>query len=258
MSCGGDNYCHEPNDPVQSCLLARLDGGHGPGTDGGGGPMPADANPEQPDAQLLGLDGSSSVQCPPGWHLGPYTSDFSEGLPPWASTSVTNPGFSITFEGGAAKESLWNGGEAWGDVYANEYHTGRNRLFRTHVNEVPRSDYNTEAMIILYKDPQNKLGVGVSAGMIYAAMLTNNSGQDTWGGNYAGQSWWQIREEGGTLFFEVSSDGQGWQTVQSKSTPAYYDDVNIDLGSGTYGPGPTSNPGRAIYDLILDCEKDAG
>jgi len=58
--------------------------------------------------------------------------------------------------------------------------------------------------------------------------------------------WWQLREFGGTTYWEVSSDGQRWSTLFSKSIPRdLYTQVPIYLRALTNNPVPS--PGVAIF-----------
>lgn len=50
--------------------------------------------------------------------------------------------------------------------------------------------------------------------------------------------WWQLRESGGTTFWEVSSDGQRWTTLFSKSTPVDLTLVKLSFQASTDDPSP--------------------
>lgn len=58
------------------------------------------------------------------------------------------------------------------------------------------------------------------------------------------QRWWQIREQGGTIYFETSPDGATW--TMRASTPATFTSVLIELGADT--PMIESSPGAAQLD----------
>jgi hypothetical protein len=57
--------------------------------------------------------------------------------------------------------------------------------------------------------------------------------------------WWQLREAGGTTFWEVSSDGQNWSTLFSKANPLDLTLVRFVLRALTNNPSPS--PGMAIF-----------
>jgi len=59
--------------------------------------------------------------------------------------------------------------------------------------------------------------------------------------------WWQLREFGGTTFWEVSSDGQNWTTLLSKTNPVEinFSSVRFVLRALTNRPSPS--PGLAIF-----------
>jgi hypothetical protein len=56
--------------------------------------------------------------------------------------------------------------------------------------------------------------------------------------------WWQLREAGGTTFWEVSGDGHRWTTLVSKSTPFNLTLVPLYFRALTNNPVPS--PGMAV------------
>jgi hypothetical protein len=57
--------------------------------------------------------------------------------------------------------------------------------------------------------------------------------------------WWQLREFGGTTYWEVSSDGEYWNTLFSKSNPVDLTLVPLYLRALTNNPTPM--PGVALF-----------
>jgi hypothetical protein len=57
--------------------------------------------------------------------------------------------------------------------------------------------------------------------------------------------WWQLREFGGTTFWEVSSDGQNWTTLFSKSN--FMDLTVVSFVFRALTDSPTPSPGVAIF-----------
>jgi hypothetical protein len=56
-------------------------------------------------------------------------------------------------------------------------------------------------------------------------------------------AWWQIREAGGMVHFETSSDGCTWTQRESYATPPMDAGVGIALGFGIPGPAPPPDAG---------------
>jgi hypothetical protein len=66
--------------------------------------------------------------------------------------------------------------------------------------------------------------------------------------------WWQIREQGGTLFFETSSDGEQWKMFVQVPTPAWMSNAYFDLGAGTrVSFSNTLSRGQMQFDNLFDC-----
>ena len=256
MSCASDNYCHDPDDTAACGAAAGEDATITfPGSDGPlartDGTSIDGTVPDLPDAPIIGLDGATpATACPEGWTVGPLTTEFSEGQPSWASTSLIGTHTSITFDSGTVQIHLYSGGAEYADLFASDLHEGHERIFRTHLLEIPRLDFDTEALIYLVRDPNNMVGVGLSYGQIFSGLIIGGNVQQVLDA-YNGETWWQVREQGGRVYLEVSGDGVSWRAIQDRPTPDYYDSVSIDLGAGTYSA--VSGAGNAVFDLLLDC-----
>jgi len=60
--------------------------------------------------------------------------------------------------------------------------------------------------------------------------------------------WWQIRESGGTTYWDTSPDGTNWTRRASDANPSYVGEVQIVIGAGTYQS--EANPGSAHFDNV--------
>lgn len=58
----------------------------------------------------------------------------------------------------------------------------------------------------------------------------------------ATEDWWRLREQGGTLFWETSNDGQTWTPKRQAAAPFPLDRVRVRIGvrTGATMPGPIS------------------
>jgi hypothetical protein len=68
--------------------------------------------------------------------------------------------------------------------------------------------------------------------------------------------WWQLRESGGTLFFETSPDGQSWTTQHQIATPWFIDGAWLHFGGGTWDSH--ASPGTLRLDNLSSPEDSPG
>jgi hypothetical protein len=64
------------------------------------------------------------------------------------------------------------------------------------------------------------------------------------------QAWWRVREAGGTVHVETSSDACNWTEQGSTATPALDGGVGVDLGFGVPGMNPKLAPATASFDHL--------
>jgi hypothetical protein len=62
----------------------------------------------------------------------------------------------------------------------------------------------------------------------------------------AAHAFWAIREAGGTLFFETSTNGTAWTVFDQRPAPFDLAKVRVELGGGTYQA--VASPGAAQFD----------
>jgi hypothetical protein len=192
--------------------------------------------------------------CPTGWVSGPYTT-FFEGtsIPSWAA--IEKPAsMDVSVADGKLTFDPYGGGAAYASFYVNGLIDCHERMLRVHLLEVPRIGDRTEVVIDWFKDPDNSVHVGVSYGDLQ--WITWIGGTQNWIGEPfdGSEMYWGLREEAGTLTFEVSADGVTWRELHRMSSPGLLSSCSPGIGSGT--DGPISNPGQAVIDEFLDCVKE--
>jgi len=121
------------------------------------------------------------------------------------------------------------------------------------VPTAPNPATTANAFMHVVYDGQNYLTLGVRLGQLLAAQNLN----DTWTQltaipyDAAAHRWWQLREEGGTTYWETSPDGQDWTTQVTRPTRELFpmDLVQIEHGASTEGMEVA--PGEAHFDNLM-------
>lgn len=92
------------------------------------------------------------------------------------------------------------------------------------------------------------MGIGVLQGGIYFVHWEGGVEpvDENEGAFEASQCWYRIREEAGTVYYETSADGMGWTIRMDHATPAWADDVQVELAARTLGSHP--DPGVVKFD----------
>lgn len=114
---------------------------------------------------------------------------------------------------------------------------------------------NTETQMVLAVDDDNQILFVVTNNSIVCRTRTAGVNSDTfpaWSTNY---KYWRIRESGGTIFFEVSSDNQEWTTLRSTTVSFSIKALQIRLQAGTYDNQPS--PGSFVFDDVCFSPSDA-
>jgi hypothetical protein len=65
--------------------------------------------------------------------------------------------------------------------------------------------------------------------------------------------WWQLREIGGMVELEASTDGLAWILIYSAATPAFYASGDIEIAAGYYQAQPLPL-GTVRFDNLFVCE----
>jgi membrane-associated phospholipid phosphatase len=68
----------------------------------------------------------------------------------------------------------------------------------------------------------------------------------------AAHRWVRLRENSGTLYYEVSSDGTTWSEIARTPTPFSLASVTLEIAAGAFSAAPT--PGLSIFDNFNSAE----
>jgi hypothetical protein len=121
--------------------------------------------------------------------------------------------------------------------------------------EVPRVLRNVgsaETYLGIANTAGDRVVLKVGEGTIYCSRRAAGATASTHLGEIpydaAAHRWWRVREQYGTLHFELSGDGRAWTTLAAIPTPFSLAAVTIDLAAGTYLDAPS--PGVAVFDSL--------
>jgi hypothetical protein len=88
-------------------------------------------------------------------------------------------------------------------------------------------------------------GGGLKASKILAGGFTNLG---TFAFDPTLHRYWQVREVGGTTFWETSMDAVSWDLLHSEATPFDFSSISVSITAGTYEV--TTNPGIAEFENL--------
>ena len=215
--------------------------------------------PATRDGQVDGVTGEDGVVlrpgCEPAETPGPYTNDFEQGVPAWASIYEISPARMDLFEGALRGRP---GTDPGPEVFAGfEVMVADHRERRAFV-QVPQmvnlAGCAKVSLVIQDDDAVQYAEVSQSCGVLEALTWVGGTRTEHAIIPYdpVGDRWWQLRAQAGTLHFEVSPDGLRWTTYASTPTPAYFDDAYLELSVGTYQL-EAAPIGEARFDDLFDC-----
>ncbi len=214
-------------------------------------PPEPDADPDSPDAQILPDADPNSPDasgCNQGATLG-FTDDFDNNSVD-ARWNVTASGSAAAAEVNGRIEFSFGSGQP---NHSAKFQTRDPRFDLTGLRafvEVPLViDTEGQTRIRLLQDGSHFLGIRVNTNGVLQARLNNASGVENLNTvvyNAGQMRWWQIREAGAQVHYEVSSDGMSWTTVASTPTPAFVNDVQVQLQAISTATNGSS--GNAHYD----------
>jgi hypothetical protein len=190
------------------------------------------------------LGGSDLGALPPCGRMTLLSDDFasSQSGPAWIAS--TDPGTAVSQGNGQlviAPASNASGAHFAGYQSASWYDLTGSRVFV----EVPTvTDPASGALTSLEINLPNAdtRGISEAGGSLYAWNAQNLAVIPY---DPTAHRWWQLREQAGTLVFEVSPDGASWTTVASEAPAPPLDLVQVSLTAGTNGP--VASPGSAAF-----------
>lgn len=109
---------------------------------------------------------------------------------------------------------------------------------------------SAETTVKVTSAADDQVSLGVSGGRLHCGTVV--AGQYTYFGHRlydpARHRWLRLREDSGTLFWEVSADACEWTTLASRPTPVDLSSVLVEFVAGNHQP--VSAPGVAIFDNV--------
>ncbi|MBW2527532.1 MAG: hypothetical protein JRI23_25345, partial [Deltaproteobacteria bacterium] len=196
--------------------------------------------------------GGGSGATGPCGTLGVYADDFADG--------VNEAGWYVGSSGGATigesngelvitlpnQGSSWSGWSSW---YLTDLRSDRVSL------EVPTmANVNTDATVFLHLilDSDNFLILSQQAGTLYFTAFLSNAWTQFGSTTYdpTAHRFWQIREQGGTVYWETSSDGATYVEGASAPVASLFDVDAVQLEFGASTSGTETNPGEVHFDNL--------
>jgi hypothetical protein len=197
-------------------------------------PPEPDADPNQPDAQIL-ADADPNAPDASGCDQGPtlgFSDDFDDNTPdPRWTVSTGGTGTAVEVNGRV--EIGFSGGPP---NHSGKFQTGDPTF------DIAGSRVFVEVLQVVDADGISRFRI-ISTSSNFAEIRVNGSGQlqarvnngpgvetlNTIVYNATQQRWWQMREAGSQLIFEVSPDGMSWSIVATTPTPSFAGDVTVEL-----------------------------
>lgn len=96
----------------------------------------------------------------------------------------------------------------------------------------------------------NRLGMGIGNGMLQCFVLENDVPllDQSIAYDPVKHQYWQVRESQGKIYCETSEDGNNWSEMGNVDSPAYINQLRLDIGGGSFSMGP--DPGEAHFDNL--------
>jgi hypothetical protein len=116
--------------------------------------------------------------------------------------------------------------------------------------ELVRAPRTGQAQLRAYVSEGNELAIGLVNGLLRCEQQTGGAYLVflTVPYDFQAHRWLQIREQHGTVFWEVSRDGWEWTTLFSNPAPFALTAIKPGLFSGTYQAAPA--PGLVVFDNL--------
>jgi len=195
----------------------------------------------------LGDGPGSDATCP-----GPLVrDDFDDGVID-STVWAVNPGTITSIEetnGQLVVRLGANTTDDWAAVVGYQTHDLTNDRVFVEVVQVPNAAQSGQGAIHLGLPGVSYLSFEIQYGQLAFAIVTSGvpTTYDTLAYDPVLHRWWQIRGQGGMLYFEVSSDGIGWQVAHARPTTEDLSRVYVNLTGGVNGVAEPS-PGEVHFD----------
>lgn len=170
--------------------------------------------------------------------------DNTQDVSLWATYA---PAYSIAETGGQLIINLQSNNPVYDGYYSvNTYDLTGSQVTVRQI-QGPSSLSGCQQMMFVQLDNSNKISIVIDGPNI--TFVLTAAGVDsivTTARDDAAMSWWRIRESGGTIFWDTSSDGSSWANRRNSASTFSVTSVVAELAAGTWQN--VASPGTAIFD----------
>lgn len=246
-ACSFDWDLYDPRLGTGASGAAGLTGGGGSGGATGGGGSGATGGG---GSGATGGGGSGGVgAC---GTVDVLRDDFGDGVEPIGWEINISGDATIDETGGEMVLTLPADGSG-GDVDARSarYCDMRNHRLFVEIPTMPNQAADAGGWFAFGRDSNNGVLFDQGDGTLYLTTVVDDEYTEIFSVPYdpATHRWWSFREEGGTLHFEVSADGQSFTTLASRSVALLFPMDSVSVGFGAWDNG-TPNPGAFHLDNL--------
>ena len=119
--------------------------------------------------------------------------------------------------------------------------------FHVEVPQVLTADGGTYTDLIVLRDDNNQLMMQVNSNTLHLVKIVGgvNSDVATVTYNATTHRWWRIRESGGTIYYDASTNGISWSNLASVANPFNIKSVYPKLDAYS---ASVASPGVAYFD----------
>ena len=176
--------------------------------------------------------------------------DFNDGS---RNTSLWNEYGTVSESGGVLTITGTTGAAAYGGYSSiNQYDLTSSYVFSRLLDPGNQSIASWQASpVLLTLDASNTLSWYVNAGLIHAQKQVSGSYADVKGDvsyDAAVHKWFRIRESGGTIYWDYSTNGKTWTNYTSLANPFAVTALYVDCNAGHYASEVSST--TAAFDNL--------
>ncbi len=165
------------------------------------------------------------------------TNDFTTPATDWAFPYAQD-GAVVDVSGGSARLTMpaTASGSPYCELASMLYYDARGSRFFVEITEMVDTSDDAYAGIRLFSRSGYLITFAQQRGQLNLTIDENGSTTNSNSSHSydpVAHRWWQLREDSGTLYWEVSADGQDWQVLHSAPTPSFVSWVQMNLYAGT-------------------------
>ena len=156
---------------------------------------------------------------------------------------------SRTVQNGVVTISSSVTGTGWQGITSKAAYQLKDNAVFVEVPKTTNGGATAETQLVVEKAANNRLLIIRSIHGMLFRKIVNGAFSDT-GIAYSATNmrWWRIREAGGNVYFETSSNASTWTIRRTIAKPFDLSSVKVSLSAGTYQI--TNNPGTAQFDNL--------